>query len=532
MDGSLATGDRGGDAVPPRCSHAPKVPRGAAVLTCSEAAVACSRLRPGEQQRPALSATDGAGAPCEAPPGGLADVHGVVAFATRLSSHFGMVTLCDGAAGPGSARSERGVATDGGAGGDGRPRDALPAAGVMDVLVRTADGLSADDLRSLFDELLGEMPAGGTLGDDAFVWDGVSAGVRLRVRGFFEMTRPVPSCDGTDGSGGAAPAPCLHALAWCTDATATGRWECAASHSSSRGVGAVVGTEYQLVSSGSGHDGASVTGTAKADLPVGHAAMTAQREAAGASTSTKSRPARRKNKNEDRAARLVDLMLDVVGHDTLAATSVGVLDVAGGGVSGGVAFELATRHSIPCTTIDPRPVVLNRKQRRTLEFRRRCSDRLARGLSLSPVARQMSARFRFTPAYVPGWFGGEPYAARQAGTELESPSPTPGAGVAVALDGRLVRECTAIVGMHPDQATDAIVTAALARGVPFFVVPCCVFPSHFTSRRLPSLVPGGDMRSVRSYEDLVEYIATQSEDIRATRLPFDGRNTCLWWRPT
>lgn len=32
-----------------------------------------------------------------------------------------------------------------------------------------------------------------------------------------------------------------------------------------------------------------------------------------------------------------------------------------------------------------------------------------------------------------------------------------------------------VVGMHPDQATDAIVDFALACSKPFAVVPCCVF---------------------------------------------------------
>jgi hypothetical protein len=42
------------------------------------------------------------------------------------------------------------------------------------------------------------------------------------------------------------------------------------------------------------------------------------------------------------------------------------------------------------------------------------------------------------------------------------------------------------VGMHPDQATDAVVDAALALGCPFAVVPCCVFPALFAeTRRTP-----------------------------------------------
>eukprot|EP00404_Azadinium_spinosum_P059206 CAMPEP_0180699200 /NCGR_PEP_ID=MMETSP1038_2-20121128/4428_1 /TAXON_ID=632150 /ORGANISM="Azadinium spinosum, Strain 3D9" /LENGTH=373 /DNA_ID=CAMNT_0022730815 /DNA_START=136 /DNA_END=1255 /DNA_ORIENTATION=- len=40
------------------------------------------------------------------------------------------------------------------------------------------------------------------------------------------------------------------------------------------------------------------------------------------------------------------------------------------------------------------------------------------------------------------------------------------------------------VGLHPDQATEGIVDAALERGLAFAVVPCCVYPSLFPNRRM------------------------------------------------
>ena len=49
---------------------------------------------------------------------------------------------------------------------------------------------------------------------------------------------------------------------------------------------------------------------------------------------------------------------------------------------------------------------------------------------------------------------------------------------------RAWERCALVVGLHPDEATDAIVDAALAAGKPFAVVPCCVFPSLFPHRRL------------------------------------------------
>ena len=41
-----------------------------------------------------------------------------------------------------------------------------------------------------------------------------------------------------------------------------------------------------------------------------------------------------------------------------------------------------------------------------------------------------------------------------------------------------------VVGFHPDQATEPCIDLAMLLGVPFCVVPCCVFPSEFPDRRL------------------------------------------------
>ena len=51
-----------------------------------------------------------------------------------------------------------------------------------------------------------------------------------------------------------------------------------------------------------------------------------------------------------------------------------------------------------------------------------------------------------------------------------------------------------LVGLHPDQATEAIVDAALARNLPFAVVPCCVFPGLFFGRHCST---GSSTRTTR-----------------------------------
>lgn len=44
------------------------------------------------------------------------------------------------------------------------------------------------------------------------------------------------------------------------------------------------------------------------------------------------------------------------------------------------------------------------------------------------------------------------------------------------LQGSQLRASSLVIGMHPDQATDAVVDFAVEHRKSFAVVPCCVFP--------------------------------------------------------
>ena len=79
-----------------------------------------------------------------------------------------------------------------------------------------------------------------------------------------------------------------------------------------------------------------------------------------------------------------------------------------------------------------------------------------------------------------------------------------------------------LVGMHPDQATEGIIDAALELNLPFAVVPCCTFPELFPHRRTSSGEP------VASYSDFVDYLCAKHPSIRRTFLPFKGRNQVLY----
>jgi hypothetical protein len=87
----------------------------------------------------------------------------------------------------------------------------------------------------------------------------------------------------------------------------------------------------------------------------------------------------------------------------------------------------------------------------------------------------------------------------------------------------LLANASAIVALHPDEATGDIVRVAVSRRTPFVVVPCCVFCRLFPERRIPS-----NDQAVSSYDDLVEYLLGQDSLIEKAELPFQGKNTVLW----
>jgi hypothetical protein len=70
------------------------------------------------------------------------------------------------------------------------------------------------------------------------------------------------------------------------------------------------------------------------------------------------------------------------------------------------------------------------------------------------------------------------------------------------------RQASVVVGMHPDQATEAIVDEALKCGKPFAVVPCCVFPKLFPHRTTP------DKNLVMTLDQFILYLMAKHSDIK------------------
>ncbi len=110
-------------------------------------------------------------------------------------------------------------------------------------------------------------------------------------------------------------------------------------------------------------------------------------------------------------------------------------------------------------------------------------------------------------------------------------------GFAHGAHAALWRDCSVVVGMHPDQATEPVVRAALAAGKPFAVVPCCVFPKSNTHRRL------ADGKPVSTTDEFCAYLeglgagagageaqgrAGACRRTELSTLSFEGKNTIVW----
>ena len=93
----------------------------------------------------------------------------------------------------------------------------------------------------------------------------------------------------------------------------------------------------------------------------------------------------------------------------------------------------------------------------------------------------------------------------------------------------LGQNCSCLIGLHPDQATEPIVRAALAHKRPFAVVPCCVFPRESPDRRV---IKKGQEVPVILYEDFVEYLENLVKNaggkVQKDFLPMHGKNQVVY----
>ena len=116
-----------------------------------------------------------------------------------------------------------------------------------------------------------------------------------------------------------------------------------------------------------------------------------------------------------------------------------------------------------------------------------------------------------------------PYSSSTKGGELADDS---GVVVDESAARNLLRSASVIVGLHPDQATGALLQLALATGAAFAIVPCCVYSAEFKRRRL------GDGAPVKSYEQLMAWLRETAEAagvvVEEDRLDMQGKNRVVF----
>jgi len=90
-----------------------------------------------------------------------------------------------------------------------------------------------------------------------------------------------------------------------------------------------------------------------------------------------------------------------------------------------------------------------------------------------------------------------------------------------------VRDCSIIVGMHADQATEHLVEFALRNDKAFALLPCCIYSRQFPTR----VSRTGEL--VTTYAQFVEYLIAKDPlgRIRAVELDFEGKNILLYYVP-
>lgn len=159
----------------------------------------------------------------------------------------------------------------------------------------------------------------------------------------------------------------------------------------------------------------------------------------------------------------------------LLSRGSGVLDVAGGNGKLAAAFA---KLGVPCTILDPKP---------------RCKETGCIRILAEPLVGAGESLTAITHPY-----------------------------------SNVIKNCSLIVGLHPDDATEALVDMALRLHKPFAVSPCCVMTKLF-----PNRIQQRTGEPVRTVHALCRYLLEKSpgfQPFEVDFLPFAGRNKVIFSR--
>ena len=259
-----------------------------------------------------------------------------------------------------------------------------------------------------------------------------------------------------------------------------------------------------------------------------------------------------------RASKFAEWLVRTFGVETLSRGS-GVLDVAGG--RGDVSWELHTVRKVPCTLVEPRARKLNRAQHKWLRREGKkgsvsvCARETKKSGGEEKGGRDATRRGGVDGQYDDERKEKDDEKARRdddddddddVADENENDSfLCPQVRAEFRPDTwSAFAECSVVVGMHPDQATESIMAFAKAHGKPFAIVPCCVFPALFPDRRVPAdeedaeedaETEEGDEKKIKNARhvpvtrlaQLVRYLARETGGL-VTHLDFQGANRVVY----
>jgi len=219
----------------------------------------------------------------------------------------------------------------------------------------------------------------------------------------------------------------------------------------------------------------------------------------------------------------------------------GVMDVAGG--SGHVSLALSLK-GIRSTVIDPRESVgkLPARDRKALKkaIKAKKNNSL---IAAQKKDNDNSGVAVFVPLPPPiefaalrAWFAKRPdgidegFREGHSNSEVVASTKGPIPVCTMCSPDNLLPSCSAIVALHPDEATGDIVDFAVKHRLPFVIVPCCVFSRLFPFRFIPAKDADepNQQKLVSTYEELLAYLVAKHESIRISKLDFDGANIAIW----
>ncbi|PRP83701.1 inositol-phosphate phosphatase [Planoprotostelium fungivorum] len=185
----------------------------------------------------------------------------------------------------------------------------------------------------------------------------------------------------------------------------------------------------------------------------------------------------------ERALIFVRWLVDTFGVEKLSGGS-GVLDIAAG--KGQIAQFLAEAYGVNSTTVEPKI------RHRSKTYARKLREKVKKERESREISRP--------PTTIHSMFDGH----------------------FMTNHGDLLKRSSVMIGMHSDEVTEPIVDAAIAAGVAFAVVPCCVFSSQNRHRRTRN---GEEVTNTTTF---IEYLSEKTEGVQTASLDFSGKNTVVF----